>query len=239
MVLPTAAPSVTLILRVDFPPDVAVLRAWLERLHAGEADLPRVRGVLTGAVATLELRSAHLPGPVTVDVEVLGHARGSQEGVAVRIPLQRAADYVHLRTLLESVGGVARPPSFRMLLVEDNPHIVQMFSHALRKTFGPKEADVTVEAVGNGLEAMERLEVDPAPDLVVTDLYMPVMDGFHLVEKMRLLERTRDTPVIVISAAGEDAESRARQLGVSAFLHKPVQLAAIVDAVRRLLASHA
>ena len=97
-----------------------------------------------------------------------------------------------------------------------------------------------LEAAGIGLmEGYAASHLDPAPDLVVTDLYMPVMDGFHLVEKMRLLQRTRDTPVIVISAAGEDAESRARQLGVSAFLHKPVQLAAIVDAVRRLLASHA
>ena len=73
--------------------------------------------------------------------------------------------------------------------------------------------DVAVEYAANGHEALGRLGAPPRIDLVMADLYMPVMDGFALVERMRADPRSPGSPVIVISAGGPDARAARRRAG--------------------------
>src|SRR6185369_2048663 len=114
---------------------------------------------------------------------------------------------------------------FRVLIVEDNPHIVEMYSYVLKKlASGELEGKVPldVQFAPDGFAAFKLLQ-EARFHLVLTDLYMPVMDGFALVEKIRGDPALRSIPVIVISAGGKEAQERALALGVNVFMRKPVK----------------
>jgi CheY-like chemotaxis protein len=131
----------------------------------------------------------------------------------------------------------ATKSAIRVLVVEDNPHVVGMYEYALRKLGGEGFA-VQVEHAANGHDALSRLAAEPALDLVMTDLYMPVLDGFTLLERMKAEGALRRIPVVVISAGASDARVRALELGADVYLQKPVQLPDVVAAVRTLLRLH-
>jgi CheY-like chemotaxis protein len=95
--------------------------------------------------------------------------------------------------------------------------------------------DVAVDHARDGVEALARLQLRPRVDLVIADLYMPVMDGFTLVERLRADPDVMTTPVLAISAGGEEARARAMDLGVDVYLPKPVKFSEIVGTVRALL----
>src|SRR5258706_13889978 len=63
-----------------------------------------------------------------------------------------------------------------------------------------------VEAVANGVEALKLIESKGAPDLVVTDVNMPLMNGLELVKRLPEDRRTARTPIIVLSAAKQDRD---------------------------------
>jgi CheY-like chemotaxis protein len=69
----------------------------------------------------------------------------------------------------------------------------------------------------------------------MADLYMPVMDGFALVERIRADAAIASTPILVISAGAADARDRALALGVDVYLQKPVQFSDVIGTVRALL----
>ena len=116
-----------------------------------------------------------------------------------------------------------------MLLVEDHTDSRQMYAEFLRMQF-------TVFEAADGVNALEVME-ETCPDVVVTDLTLPRMDGFELLKRMKADARLKDVPVIALSGfSGADHEERARQAGSSLVLQKPClpdDLArAIADAAR-------
>src|SRR5512145_2134975 len=99
------------------------------------------------------------------------------------------------------------PPGVRVLIVEDNPHIIEMYSYVLKKLAANEFKGTTpleVHFAADGHAAMAMLTDSPF-QLVMTDLYMPVMDGFQLLEKMRATPALAQIPVVAISAGGLDA----------------------------------
>jgi CheY-like chemotaxis protein len=125
----------------------------------------------------------------------------------------------------------------RVLVVEDNPHVIEMYSYVLKKlSAGALEGRVPIEVhlAPDGHSALAQLWQKPF-HLVITDLYMPVMDGFALVERIRHDERLKDIPVLVISAGDQDAGDRALGLGVNTYLRKPVKFAQVLETVKHLL----
>jgi CheY-like chemotaxis protein len=111
-----------------------------------------------------------------------------------------------------------------------------MYEHALERLRAPDGAiALAVDYARDGVEALARLQRSPAIELVITDLYMPVMDGFSLVEQIRADPALVRTPVVAISAGGEEARERAIELGVDVYLQKPVKIADILSTVRTLL----
>jgi len=85
----------------------------------------------------------------------------------------------------------------------------------------------------NGRHAQERI-AEARPDLVISDLMMPVMDGATLLKALRESSDLRDIPFVVMCALPENAISD-RISGYDAFLRKPFKLAAISALVRSLL----
>ena len=129
------------------------------------------------------------------------------------------------------------PAGVRVLIVEDNPHIIEMYSYVLKKLAANEfkgSTPLEVHFAADGHAALAML-ADGHFQLVMTDLYMPVMDGFQLIEKMRGTPALSQIPVVAISAGGIDARDKAMKLGVNVFLKKPVRFAEVMDTVKQLL----
>jgi two-component system, cell cycle response regulator DivK len=116
----------------------------------------------------------------------------------------------------------------RVLLVEDAPFLRHAFGRLLRlHGFDVMEAN-------DGREALACLSKF-RPQMIVTDLMMPGMDGVELIERLRADPETADVPVVAITAeATEQAEHRARRAGVDDFLVKPIDLPTLLDRLRAL-----
>ena len=233
-------PRVPLVLRVDYPGAPDPVRDVTENLSAGGLFFRTTRLLAEGARVPLQISFPGLLAAVEVEVEVVRRrppSQGDPGGVAVKIPLDRVDDRHKLAHIVETARAGAATSArrgYRVLVVEDNPHVVEMYEYALRK-LGTGDSGVRVEYAGNGHDALSRLEQPPRVDLVMADLYMPVMDGFTLIERMRGDPALLEIPILVISAGASDARARALDLGVDVYLQKPVQFADIIATVRTLL----
>jgi uncharacterized protein (TIGR02266 family) len=232
-------PRVPLVLRVEYP-GLDAVRDVTENLSAGGIFIRTTREIPAGSRLPLQISFPGLLAPLEVEVEVVRRAVSADEsgGVAVKIPIDRVDDRHKLARLVETARGPATKGKrgFRILVVEDNPHVVEMYEYALRK-LGSQGAGVaiTVEYAGNGHDALARLADPPRVDLVMADLYMPVMDGFTLIERIRATPAIAATPILVISAGAADAKARALELGVDFYLQKPVKFADVIATVGTLL----
>ena len=116
--------------------------------------------------------------------------------------------------------------SRRILLVEDDPDI----RVSLQSILGDEGFEVV--ACNNGREALARLGAMSAPDLIILDLMMPVMDGWQFRIQQKNDPALAQIPVIAISA---DASSKAAAIDAAAYLNKPFDHAALMSAIERVL----
>ena len=104
--------------------------------------------------------------------------------------------------------------SKRILIVEDDSFIEELTAKKLEK------AGYEVIAVQNGKDALMKANEDHL-DLVICDLVIPNMDGFEVIRQMRVMEKTRETPIAVFSnLADSDALDKATKAGATKFLIK-------------------
>jgi pilus assembly protein CpaE len=93
-----------------------------------------------------------------------------------------------------------------------------------------------VEAVANGVEALKLIESKGVPDLVVTDVNMPLMNGLELVKRLREDRRTARTPIIVLSAAKQEQDILAGYAnGADDYIGKPIDLAVLAAKIETIL----
>jgi pilus assembly protein CpaE len=93
-----------------------------------------------------------------------------------------------------------------------------------------------VEAVSNGVEALKLIESKGPPDLVVTDVNMPLMNGLELVKRLREDRRTARTPIIVLSAAKQEQDILAGYShGADDYIGKPIDLAVLAAKIETIL----
>jgi uncharacterized protein (TIGR02266 family) len=233
-------PRVPLVLRVEYPGSRSAMRDVTENLSVGGLFIRTDRDLAPGTRVPLQISFPSLLPPLEVEVEVVRRrpaSPGDPAGVAVKIPLDRVDDRHKLANIVETARSASSTPvprGYRVLVVEDNPHVVEMYDYALRK-LRSGDAALKVEYAGNGHDALSRLGEPPRIDLVMADLYMPVMDGFTLIERMRGDPALMEIPILVISAGAADARARALDLGVDVYLQKPVQFADVIATVRTLL----
>ncbi len=105
----------------------------------------------------------------------------------------------------------------RVLVVEDSAVIRRLIEVCLR----PASLEVTMREDGpQGLEAA----INDQPDLLVLDIGLPEMDGWEVLDRLRSDQRTKDLPVLVLTAhAEEESRRRADEGGADAFVTKPFQ----------------
>jgi two-component system chemotaxis response regulator CheY len=98
------------------------------------------------------------------------------------------------------------------------------------------EAGFKVVQAVDGVHGLEVLQ-DKAPDVIVTDINMPRMDGFGLIERVRADARLRVIPILVLTTEGSaDKKDRARRAGATGWIVKPFDPRKLVDAIRRVAA---
>ena len=117
----------------------------------------------------------------------------------------------------------------RVLVVEDDPDIVELITHYLRAE------GLEVMAVSDGRLALERLRAG-AHDLVILDLQLPGLDGLSLCGELRRDKRTRHLPVIMLTARGDEADRVVGlEVGADDYVVKPFSPKELVARLRALL----
>jgi DNA-binding response OmpR family regulator len=103
-----------------------------------------------------------------------------------------------------------------VLVVDDEPYIGRIIQLKLEN--GPYR----VEFCADGRSALDRLRGEDPVDLILLDIMMPHMSGFEVLAELRRLPRHSGTPVIMLTAKGQETDrEQARTLGASDFLTKP------------------
>lgn len=117
-----------------------------------------------------------------------------------------------------------------VLLVEDDTEGRRMYAEWLT------QAGFQVTEAHNGLQALERA-FESAPDIVVTDLNIPGIDGFELTRRLKQDPRTRTVPVVAVTgyAAFQADPGRAIRAGCDAVLEKPCSPDDLEAAIRTLI----
>ncbi|MBN2631738.1 MAG: response regulator [Rhodobacteraceae bacterium] len=120
--------------------------------------------------------------------------------------------------------------SLRILVVDASLTLREM----LRQTL--TEAGFTVTLAEDGLDALDRL-ADAPPDLVLTELALPRLDGLGLLAAIRSGSVAPFVPIVVLTAdCTATAQDRARAAGASGMIIKPFDEAALVESLRRFAA---
>lgn len=117
-----------------------------------------------------------------------------------------------------------------VLIVEDTESTAVTLEIALDSLSG-----VNLRMVAGGDEAWQFVQRENV-SAIITDLNMPRMDGFELIERVRRAERGARVPIIVVSGdTSPDTPERVRRLGADAYFAKPYSPAAVRETLERLL----
>jgi two-component system, chemotaxis family, chemotaxis protein CheY len=120
----------------------------------------------------------------------------------------------------------------RALVVDDSEALRKSVRYALER-----RGDVVCTEAQDGAEAIKKLAAATF-DIVLTDINMPLLDGLKLLSRIRAEPSTLKLPVVVITTESAEADrERALKLGADAYLVKPVQAEAVLDAVEKLVRS--
>lgn len=99
------------------------------------------------------------------------------------------------------------------------------------------EAGYRVIQAEDGVHGLEVLKSGEAPQVIVTDINMPRMDGFGFIENVRRDDAYRGIPILVLTTESDaDKKERARRAGATGWIVKPFNPEKLVDAIRRVAA---
>lgn len=116
-----------------------------------------------------------------------------------------------------------------VLIVDDMPENLMVLGELLQPEY-------CVRIANSGKRALEVANSDPKPNLILLDVMMPEMDGYSVIERLKSVPRTRDIPVVFVTAMESAAdEERGLALGAVDYIHKPVKPAVVRARVRNHL----
>jgi PAS domain S-box-containing protein len=216
----------------------------LVKLHGGTARVESEVGRGSAFIVSIPLGKAHLPAdhvgaahsPASTGLRAEAYIEEAlrwlpEEDVATWRRGDGATGSAERRQIEDTISPrrpVAPSPRPRVLLADDN---ADMREYVRRLLGGQYE----VEAVADGEEALKAARVR-AFDLILTDVMMPRLDGFGLLRELRDDERTREIPVILLSArAGEESKVEGLEAGANDYLVKPFSARELLARVEAML----
>lgn len=226
--------GVTLLVEYDAPEEL--LTDYTDNLSTGGTFIATGREMAVGTAVRLALSFPGLLEPVGIDGVVRWVREGDDAGVGIeflegegRTKLAEVIDRIRSRDP-KTVSKVVR-----VLVVEDNPHVASFLGDGLTGS-SKRTSDVAflVRTASNGREALDLLRSEQF-DALIIDIYLPVIDGAHVIEKVRTVLGLKNLPVIAVSAGGPGAREAALAAGADIFLDKPMRLRQIVDTMRQLM----
>lgn len=121
--------------------------------------------------------------------------------------------------------------ALKILVVDDSPTVVKFVSFSLRK------GGFDVISACDGMDAIEKISnLTEGISLVITDLNMPNLDGYGLIEALRQNPQYADTPIIILSSEdGEDDRVRGIEVGANSYLVKPFKASVLLNEVSQYL----
>lgn len=126
-----------------------------------------------------------------------------------------AAAFASQQPLIKTESIMTQPVPQKILVVDDSAT-----SRTLEKNILEQHGFV-VTAMMNGLQAWQELQKNPHYQLIVTDVEMPLLNGFELVEKIKNSPNTRDIPTIIVSSLNSEQDKRRGvQVGADAYISK-------------------
>lgn len=118
----------------------------------------------------------------------------------------------------------------RVLVVDDSPTMVMSLKTALGMN------GFEVDTAGNGQEALNKLKAGVKPNLILTDINMPVMGGMELIGKVRAMPEFRFVPILTLTTEGDSAKrDEGKRMGATGWLVKPVSGDDLVRVIRKVL----
>lgn len=120
-----------------------------------------------------------------------------------------------------------------VLAVDDSLSIRELINFVLTK------AGYVVKLAEDGVEGVEAVAA-VKPDVIITDVNMPRMDGFGLISQVRAMPAFRSLPILVLTTESDPAKkARAREAGATGWIVKPFNPTQLIEAVQRVTASAA
>ncbi|PSL27501.1 ATP-binding protein [Chitinophaga ginsengisoli] len=189
-------------------------------LHGGDISVESEDGMGTSFTVTIPLGSAHLPEDRIMKNDYEVYTSGLSE------------TYVNEAFHLGRDNGTGinghtpgGEEKARVLIVDDNADMRDYLQRLLEKQYW-------VDTAANGREACEKIMAHP-PELVVSDVMMPEMDGIQLLNHIKHGPATSSVPVILVSArAGEEAKIEGYDIGADDYLIKPFSAKELLARVR-------
>ncbi|WP_233226325.1 SpoIIE family protein phosphatase [Amycolatopsis sp. CA-126428] len=198
---------------------LALVRELVE-LHGGTLAADSTEGAGTTFVIRLPFGSAHLPAEALVPAGTRAATSATAEQY-----VEEALRWLPEETRTEDTARPAQTGA-RVLVADDNADMREYLTRLLT------DADYRVIRVVDGRRALEAARSDP-PDLVISDVMMPGLDGLALVAELRADARTAAVPVLLLSArAGQEASIEGLQAGADDYLVKPFAAAELLARVR-------
>ena len=203
-----------------------------DRFRQQDASISRQHGGLgLGLSIARQLVELH-GGTITVD------SAGAHTGTTftVRLPLTRpsavAAPVTGVRPAAQAgADDLADLSGVRVLVIDDAPDTLDVLEQILSYSGA---ATMTAPGAGAALALLER----EVPDVIVSDVGMPEVDGFELMRRIRRRAATADIPAIALTAfTRQDDRDKALQAGFTDYLAKPVEPAALAAAIKRVVAT--
>ncbi len=130
---------------------------------------------------------------------------------------------------IDFTGVKGAPMAKKILVIDDEVFIAKIISYTL------EDENYNVLIAHDGKEGL-RLAMEAAPDLIVLDLMLPNIDGYEICRLLKLDEKYRHIPIIMLSARKENEDKRvSEEIGVDCFLGKPFSPDELVDKVHELI----
>jgi len=199
----------------------------LVELHKGKISVKSLEGEGTEFIITLPLATTNLKDSKTIDLSHHEQLSANNYDLELNPEIKQQEFSNEFRNVNLQPGETADKKEI-ILIVEDNFDVSSYIKEQLKKEYNIIQAF-------NGLEGFQ-ISQKEIPDLIITDVMMPQMDGLQLCKKIRSDQNTSHIPIIMLTAkAGLDNKIEGLETGIDAYLTKPFSARELGVRVKNLI----